>query len=120
MGTVIGGIMLEVIYAVLRAFPDKWWIWAAIILLIFSVLLANLALVLLMPLFNKYIPLGEEYQDLVDRLVRLFEQAGTRVKGLYQFDMSRRTKSANAALTGLGSTRRIILGDTLRNTLPYQ
>jgi STE24 endopeptidase len=47
--------------------------------------------------------------------MRLAERAHTRVKGVYQFDMSRRTKAANAALTGLGNTRRIILGDTLLN-----
>jgi STE24 endopeptidase len=113
VGAVLGGIMLEVIYAVLRAYPDTWWIWASIILLVFSVLLANLAPVLLFPIFYKFKPLGEEYQDLSNRLTRLFEQAGTHVKGVYKFDMSSRTKSANAALTGLGNTRRIILGDTL-------
>ena len=115
MGGVLGVLVLEVIYAVLRAFPDTWWIWAAAILLVFSVLLANLAPVLLMPLFNKFVPLGEEHQDLADRLMRLGERAGTKVQGVYKFDMSRRTKSANAALTGLGTTRRIILGDTLLN-----
>ena len=113
VGGVIGVLLLEVIYAVLRAFPDTWWIWAAAILLVFSVLLANLAPVLLLPLFNKFVPLSEEYNDLAERLMRLGERAGTKVQGVYQFDMSQRTKSANAALTGLGSTRRIILGDTL-------
>jgi STE24 endopeptidase len=113
VGAVLGGIMLEIIYAVLRAYPDTWWIWASIILLVFSVLLANLAPVLLFPIFYKFKPLDEEYQDLAQRLTRLFEKAGTHVKGVYKFDMSTRTKSANAALTGLGNTRRIILGDTL-------
>jgi STE24 endopeptidase len=59
------------------------------------------------------VPLGDEQAELADRLIRLAEQAGTRVRGVYKFDMSRRTKEANAALTGLGNTRRIILGDTL-------
>jgi len=113
VGAVLGGILLEIIYAVLRAFPDTWWLWAAGLMLIFSVLLANLAPVLLMPLFNKFVPLGAEHQDLIDRLVRLSERAGTKVRGVYTYDLSRRTKSANAALTGLGATRRIILGDTL-------
>ena len=113
ISALLGGIVLEIIYAVLRAFPDTWWLWAAGILIVFSVLLANLAPVLLMPVFNKFVPLGPEHQDLIDRLMRLFEKAGTRVQGVYKFDLSRRTKSANAALTGLGSTRRIILGDTL-------
>jgi STE24 endopeptidase len=43
----------------------------------------------------------------------LAQKAGTTVKGVYRFDMSTRTKSANAALMGLGATRRIVLGDTL-------
>jgi STE24 endopeptidase len=113
LGAVLGGIVLEVIYLVLRTYPDTWWLWAAVILLVFNVLMANLAPVLLFPLFYKFVPLGEEHEDLVQRLKHLAEGAGTRVQGVYQFDMSRRTKSANAALTGLGKTRRIILGDTL-------
>lgn len=112
-GGVVGLIVLQVIYLVLRTYPETWWLWAAGFLLVFSVLLANLAPVLLMPLFYKFKPLEEEYAGLAGRLVRLSERAGARVKGVYQFDMSRRTKAANAALTGLGNTRRIILGDTL-------
>ncbi len=116
-GMLVGGpialVVLEVIYAVLRAFPETWWLWAAGFMLLFSVVLANLAPVLLMPIFYKFVPLGQERQDLADRLTRLAEQAGTHVRGVFQFDMSRRTKAANAALTGLGNTRRIILGDTL-------
>jgi STE24 endopeptidase len=113
LGGILGGILLEIIYAVLRAAPATWWLWASLILLVFNVLLANLAPVLLMPIFYKFIPLGEEHAELAQRLVRLAEKANTRVQGVYQFDMSRRTKAANAALTGLGNTRRIILGDTL-------
>ena len=109
----LGLILLEVLYAFLRAFPDTWWLWAAGALLVFQVLLANLAPVLIMPLFNKYVPLGEEHADLAQRLLKLAEQAKTKVQGVYTFDMSRRTKAANAALTGIGNTRRIILGDTL-------
>lgn len=109
----LGGFFLEIIYALLRLAPTTWWIWVSIILILFSVLMANLAPVLIMPLFNKYIPLGEEYTDLVNRLITLAGKANTRVQGVYKFDMSRRTKAANAALTGLGRTRRIILGDTL-------
>jgi STE24 endopeptidase len=70
---------------------------------------------LLMPLFFKFEPLGDEHADLEARLLRLAEQSGAHVRGVYKFDMSRRTKAANAALTGLGNTRRIILGDTLLN-----
>ena len=81
-------------------------------------ILANLAPVLFFPIFYKFTPLGEEHADLVQRLLRLSEEAGAHVRGVYRFDMSRRTKAANAALTGLGSTRRILLGDTLLDEFP--
>jgi STE24 endopeptidase len=113
VGGVFGAVILEVIYAVLRAAPATWWLWAAAFLLVFDVLLANLSPVLIMPLFYKIVPLGDEYADLTTRLIRLAEQAHTRVRGVYKFDMSRRTKEANAALMGIGHTRRIVLGDTL-------
>ena len=113
VGGVLGLMVIEIVYYVLRISPNLWWLWAGIILLFFNVILANLAPVLLMPLFYKFVPLQEEHADLVARLLNLTERAGTRVRGVYQFDMSRRTKAANAAITGLGNTRRIILGDTL-------
>jgi STE24 endopeptidase len=113
LGTALGGLILELIYLVLRTYPDTWWLWAAGLMLVFNVILANLAPVLLFPIFYDFEPLGEEHEDLVERLTRLAEKAGTNVKGVFKFDMSRRTKAANAALTGLGNTRRIILGDTL-------
>jgi STE24 endopeptidase len=113
VGGVLGILVLEVIYAVLRAYPTTWWIWAAGLMLAFSVILSNLAPVLLMPIFYKVVPLGQEQADLVERLLRLAQRAHTHVLGVYKFDMSRRTKAASAALTGLGNTRRILLGDTL-------
>jgi STE24 endopeptidase len=113
IGVVLAGIVLEVIYAVLRIAPETWWLWAAVVLLVFNVLLANLAPTLLFPIFNKFVPLKEGHAELESRLIRLAEKANTHIRGVYQFDMSRRTTAANAALTGLGRTRRIILGDTL-------
>lgn len=115
VGGVLGLVVIEIIYFVLVISPELWWLWAGLILLFFNVILANLAPVLLLPLFFKFVPLEEEHADLVGRLMNLAEKAGTRVRGVYKFDMSRRTKAANAAITGLGNTRRIILGDTLIN-----
>lgn len=115
VGGVLGLIVIEIVYYVLRISPGLWWLWAGLILLFFNVILANLAPVILLPLFYKFIPLEEDHADLVARLMDLADRAGTRVRGVYKFDMSRRTKAANAAITGLGNTRRIILGDTLLN-----
>ena len=115
LGGILGMIVLEIIYAILRAYPNLWWLWVAAFLLVFNVILANLAPTLLMPLFNKFVPLGDEHADLAERLLQLARRSGTYVRGVFKFDMSRRTRQANAALTGLGNTRRIIIGDTLLN-----
>ncbi len=109
----IGLPVLEVVYWLLRVTGPAWWLWAAGGYVVFVVLVSGLAPVVIMPLFNKFVPLGEEHADLIGRLKRLAERSGTRVSGVFRFDMSRRTKAANAALTGIGGTRRIILGDTL-------
>lgn len=111
VGGLISGLLLEGVYWLLRAAPDLWWLWAGLAYLLFVVVLSNLAPVLIAPLFYKFTPLDDE--ELVARLTALAESAGTRVRGVFRFDMSRRTKSANAALVGIGNTRRIVLGDTL-------
>ena len=113
LAAVLGGALLEAIYAVLRATPDGWWLWAGGLMLLVNVVLTQLSPVLVFPLFFKFVPLGQEYAELADRLMRLAERADAHVRGVFKFDMSRRTKAANAAVVGLGNTRRIILGDTL-------
>ena len=115
VGAPLGLLLLELLYLALRVTGDLWWLWAAGGMLVFSVVLSNLAPVLIAPLFNKYIPLGDEHKELADRLLELARRANTKVKGVFKFDMSKRTKAANAALTGIGNTRRIVLGDTLIN-----
>ncbi len=113
IGLPLGLVVLELLYLALRAAGPLWWLWAAGGLLVFQVLMANLAPVLIMPIFNKFVPLGDEHAELAVRLLKLAENANTTVAGVFKFDMSRRSKAANAALTGLGNTRRIVLGDTL-------
>jgi len=111
----LGLIVLELVYLALRLTGGWWWLWTGAGMLVFTVILSNLAPVLIMPLFNKFVPLGEEHAELAARLMKLAERAHARVRGVFKFDMSKRTKAANAALTGLGNTRRIVLGDTLIN-----
>ena len=110
---VLAGIVVEVIYYVLRMWPQHWWLiaWGAFIVMF--VALAQIAPVVLFPIFYKFQPLQRE--ALKQRLVQLSERAGTRVRGVYEWKLSEKSKKANAALTGLGRTRRIILADTLLN-----
>src|SRR4029450_7358550 len=84
IGAPLGLILLELLYFALRVTGDMWWLWAAAGMLFFTVLLANLAPILIMPLFNKYIPLGEEHKELADRLLNLARRANTKVKGVFK------------------------------------
>lgn len=111
VGLVLAGIVVELLYFIMRQFPEHWWLIAWVAFLGLFVLLAQLAPVVLFPIFYKFAPL--ENEELKTRLVRLGERAGTRVRGVYQWKLSEKSKKANAALTGLGNTRRIILADTL-------
>jgi len=95
----------------LRWSPENWWIAAALCFGSILVLLAQLAPVFLLPLFYTVRPL--QRPALVDRLVALAQRAGARVLGVFEWQLSDKTRKANAALTGIGRTRRILLSDTL-------
>lgn len=113
VSAVLGLVLIELIYRALRLTGAYWWLWLTGGMLFFSVLMTNLAPVIFMPIFNKFTPLGEEHAELAERLINLAKKHNTHVRGVFKMDMSRRTKQANAFLTGLGNTRRIVLGDTL-------
>jgi STE24 endopeptidase len=111
VGLVIGTMLAEIVYAFMRTSPDHWWIFAWLIFIGLYIFFAQIAPVVLFPIFYKFAPLQNE--DLKARLTRLGERAGTRIRGVYEWKLSEKSKKANAALTGLGNTRRIILADTL-------
>lgn len=111
VGLAMGAVVVELLYFTLRQWPQNWWLLAWFLFMVLFVVLAQLAPVVLFPIFYKFEPLDDE--DLRRRLVVLSERAGTRVRGVYRWKLSEKSKKANAALTGLGATRRIILADTL-------
>jgi len=111
VGLVLGTVVVEVLYLTIRQWPQHWWMLAWALFMALFILLAQLAPIVLFPIFYKFEPLDNE--DLRRRLVVLSERAGTRVRGVYRWNLSEKSKKANAALTGLGATRRIILADTL-------
>jgi len=111
VGLVLGSVVVELLYFTIRQWPQNWWLLAWVLFMVLFVVLAQLAPVVLFPIFYKFEPL--ENEELRRRLVVLSEHAGTRVRGVYRWKLSEKSKKANAALTGLGATRRIILADTL-------
>lgn len=111
VGLVLAAIVAELLFFAMRQFPEHWWLIAWALFLALFVVAAQVAPLVLFPIFYKFEPL--ENEDLKQRLVRLSESAGTRVRGIYKWHLSEKSRKANAALTGLGATRRIILADTL-------
>jgi STE24 endopeptidase len=111
LSLVLGAIVIELLYFTIRQWPQNWWLLAWALFMGLFVLLAQLAPVVLFPIFYKFEPLDDE--ELKRRLTMLGQRAGTRVRGVYRWRLSEKSKKANAALTGLGHTRRIILADTL-------
>lgn len=98
-------------WSLIRWNPEQWWIVGAAVFAAILVLLAQLAPVLLLPLFYDFTPLDRP--ALTARLLALAERARTPVLGVFEWRLSDRTRKANAALTGIGRTRRILLSDTL-------
>ncbi|MDT3697222.1 MAG: M48 family metallopeptidase [Ignavibacterium sp.] len=113
VGLVIGVPVLLLFFFVLNQFEDLWWLVFASAMFLISVVLAQIFPILIMPIFYKIIPLNDD--ELKTRITKLAKGAGITVQNVFSFNMSKNTKKANAAFTGLGKTKRIILGDTLLN-----
>jgi STE24 endopeptidase len=104
-----GGATL--VYGLIRLSPAWWWLSAGALFTLIILGLTNLAPILVMPLFYTVKPLDRE--PLRARLIALAGRAGTRVVGAYEWGLSTKTKKANAALAGIGGTRRILVSDTM-------
>lgn len=107
-GLGLGGVL--VVYALLRA-TALWWLAGAAVFFVFYVALAAVVPVWILPLFYRLTPLADE--ALRDRLLALARRAGVEAIGVWVADQSRKSRTANAAVVGLGRTRRIVLYDTL-------
>lgn len=108
---VLAQVLVQVLYYLIRWQPHWWWVTAWALFLGFSVLLAQLAPLVLFPLFFRFRRLTDD--ELALRLEKMSERAGAKVRGVYEWMLSEKTRKANAALMGLGGTRRIVISDTL-------
>ena len=111
LGSLLSAVGASIVYAALRESPSWWWAISAGVLSVILVGIVQLAPVVLLPLFYTFKPLDRP--ALVDRLLALATRARTHIVGVYEWVLSAHTKKANAALAGLGRTRRILLADTL-------
>ncbi len=104
-------IFVELLYAALRGSPDMWWLYLAVIWIAISIAITKIAPVIIIPLFFKFEPLDD--LELKKRLMELAGNFNINILDVFKLKMSAKTKKANAALVGLGKTRRVLLGDSL-------
>jgi Zn-dependent protease with chaperone function len=115
LGAMLGLALVETTYALLRA-TSLWWLYGAALVSIVSIVIAVVFPIWIVPLFYR----GRRLDDpaLRERVVALARRAGITIVDAWVLDQSRKSRTANAALTGLGRTRRIILFDTLVTQFP--
>jgi STE24 endopeptidase len=111
VGGALGLLLVYGLYWVLWVAGDWWWLWATAGWLAATLVLGRLLPVVILPIFYKVTRL--EDASLLHRLKKLTEGTSLKIEGVYELHLSAETKKANAALAGLGNTRRVLLGDTL-------
>jgi STE24 endopeptidase len=92
-----------------------WWVWAFLALTAFELVVNLLYPLVIAPLFNRFTPLAEG--TLRDRILELARRLAFRTKGIFVMDASRRSRHGNAYFTGLGPVKRVVLFDTLVDTM---
>lgn len=108
---VLGISIIAFVYWLIIVQPQLWWLFSWGFLVFISIVMSVLAPVLLVPIFFKMKPL--EDSELRERLEKLAKRAGVEIGGIYTIEFSNKSTTANAALMGMGRTRRIVLSDTL-------
>ncbi len=119
LGGLFGLIIVETLYAILRTVPPPaCWLWIGAAWIGFSVVLARIFPVWILPFFFKVTPLADA--GLAQRLRALAERCGVAMVGIFTINLGSKTKKANAMLASIGRSRRVLLGDTLLGYPPEE
>jgi Zn-dependent protease with chaperone function len=111
VGVLLGAAVLWVPYLLLRASPERWWLWTGALALPFFALILLVAPVFIAPLFNKFGPMRDK--ELEAEVLAVAGAAGVEGARVFEVEKSVDTKKVNAYVTGVGNTKRIVLWDTL-------
>jgi STE24 endopeptidase len=111
LGIILGYPLLVLVLKFVDWTGSLWWLWAWAALMVFQMIMAVLAPVLILPLFNKFTALPEG--SLHDRLLKLADKTRFRARSIQVMDGSKRSRHSNAFFTGFGQFRKIVLFDTL-------
>jgi STE24 endopeptidase len=118
VGVVLGAILVIPLFGLVRRLGANWWIWGAILMVVFFAFVSLIAPVYIAPLFNKYTKLEDAH--IKDPILTMARANGIPANDVYEFDASRQSNRVSANVSGFGNTQRISLNDNLlkRCTLP--
>lgn len=111
VGLVLGGILVTLLFGVVRRLPRTWWIWGAAVSMVFVVFVVLITPVYLLPIFNKITRLDDP--KVTAPILRLARANGIPARDVYEIDASRQTTRMSANVSGFGHTMRITLNDNL-------
>ena len=106
-------ILVMAFYYAQRHYLRNWWLSVSLFWIFLSLILAKLLPVVIVPLFFKYKKLRDE--GLRERIMKLAKKMRIKILDVFEIDFSKKTLKANAAFLGWGSTKRVILADTLKD-----
>jgi STE24 endopeptidase len=111
----IGAVLAWGLYAVIRRSPRWWWLWVWAAMLPLLVLGAYAGPILIEPLFNEYFPLESTHPELIAPIEAMLQRAQVNLPRdrLFEMKASVKTNALNAYVSGFGSSRRLVLYDTI-------
>lgn len=108
-------VIVTVLYWLIKKSPKKWWLYAWLLMVPYSIFLMFIQPVVIDPLYNDFYPLTNK--ELETKILTLAEQANIPTEHVYEVNMAEKTNALNAYVTGIGSNSRIVLWDTTLNRL---
>ncbi len=111
VSVVVTGVTAGVFFSLVRWRPSGWWVWGWAAFTILTVVMAYVWPLVVAPLFNRFTPLQDE--GLAASIRDLASEAGVGIDSVLVADASRRTTAENAYVAGIGSSKRVVLYDTL-------
>jgi len=118
VSVVLGGILMVPLFGLVRRLGKSWWVWGAVVTILFFAIVSLIAPVYIAPLFNKYTKLQDS--RIKDPILSMARANGIPATDVYEFDASRQSNRVSANVSGFAGTLRISLNDNLlkRCTLP--
>ncbi len=115
ISTILMSLVISAALLLIQKSPELWWLWVWLFFLFFGIFMMYISPFVIEPLFHRFTPIDDK--ELENGIRAIMEKVGLKVSRVFKVDASRRTKHTNAYFTGIGKVKRIVLYDTLLQTM---